>query len=430
MAQKRLRPPASADVSEPVGEAARIGQALRQLRGRRGLRQKELAQLCGMKSGQICSLELGRRQPSLRTLRRVCAALGTTPDDLLRIAMRGESPPQNMTDGAGETEALLPGLRELFETPEDKLFAPLSRRGILRTTRQDSYAAPLPSEDTVSEIERRITDYLRVEAICGAFRKAAIPLSFPFQPDADGAEALADSVRRFLGLGDSIVLDYVSVLENRGIRILFLPLPGGNESLSFYEREHESAFLIINDALTPEKQLFRLAIELAYLFLFTRNNGKPVHESAETNRRFAKYFAACFLLPRAAVLFAAASLGAGRNDWTFPLVLRVKRHFGVSAEAFCYRLLELGQISDATANGILGAIHGYYETHQKREPGETLPALLANGRLADLVERARGIPGAFDEARTIARHAGIPFEEPAAPAPRLPFFGYPGPDAP
>ena len=114
-----------------------------------------------MKSGQICSLELGRRQPSLRTLRRVCAALGTTPDDLLRIAMRGESPPQNMTDGAGETEALLPGLRELFETPEDKLFAPLSRRGILRTTRQDSYAAPLPSEDTVSEIERRITDYLR-----------------------------------------------------------------------------------------------------------------------------------------------------------------------------------------------------------------------------------------------------------------------------
>ena len=38
--------------------------------------------------------------------------------------------------------------------------------------------------------------------------------------------------------------------------------------------------------------------------------------------------------------------------------------------------------------------------------------------------------GAFDEARTIARHAGIPFEEPAAPAPRLPFFGYPGPDAP
>lgn len=400
--RRHQKPVVPAEEISPEEESLRVGEAVRILREKRGFRQSELAGLAGLAASQISAVENGRRQPSIATLRRICQALGTTLADLMRRA----------TGSVGDAEdpvssGMLPGMEELFQSPEDRLFAPLTRRGICRTTRFDSYATPLPSEDSVREIERRLTDYLRLETICGAFRRASVPLSLPFRADADGAEQLAGQVRGLLGLGDSIVLDYVSVFENHGIRVVFLPLPRLLESLSFYDMESASAFIVVNEECTVARQLFRLALELAYIYLFTHNGNRPVPESAEANRRFAKLFAACFLLPRASVLAAAASLGAGRGDWSYGLVLRVKRHFGVSAEAFCYRLLELGLLDDTALAGLLTLIRGHYAAHLNQEPGEALPALVRNGRLTDLLERARILPGVYDEVQAIARHAGI-----------------------
>ena len=67
-------------------------------------------------------------------------------------------------------------------------------------------------------------------------------------------------------------------------------------------------------------------------------------------------------------------------------------------------------LSDEALTGMLAAIRGHYETHQFREPGEALPPLARNGRLGDLLERARSVRGAYDEARAIARRAGVPFD--------------------
>ena len=44
------------------------------------------------------------------------------------------------------------------QDPEDALFAPLARRGVVRTTRADSVSAPLPSQEAVETIERRILE--------------------------------------------------------------------------------------------------------------------------------------------------------------------------------------------------------------------------------------------------------------------------------
>ncbi len=382
-------------------EARRIGEALRLARTRRGLMQGELAAAAGMPAAQISAIECGRRPPSLRTLRRVCAALGAKTEDLLRAASVGNSAP------AEESEPVLPGLTELFQSPEERLFAPLARAGIVRTVRADPLSSPPPTEECVRIVERRIADYLRLEKICGAFAGASIPLALPFTQDAAGAEELSTRVRRLLGLGDSIVLDYVSVLESHGIRVIFVPMPPGLGSQGFFDTRSGSAAFAVSDSITPEKQLFRLALELAWLYLFTRNGNEAVPESAESNRRFAKLFAACFIMPRAAVKNMAASLGAGRGDWTYPLLLRVKRHFGASAEAFAYRLLELGLVGRDALAGLLGAIKNHYDTHGNREPGEPAPALVRGGRFADLAERARSVPGAWDEVRAIARRAGL-----------------------
>ena len=386
-------------------EARRIGVALRTMREKRGLRQNELADLAGLAPSQVSEIENARRPPSLRTLRRLCAALDAAVDDLLRAATGRDAPGR---DRAGSVPgALLPGMESVFLSPSERLFAPLAERGIVRTTQPDSFSAPLPPEETVRELERRFDDYLSLERLCGAFGSATIPLCLPFRVDSDGAERLASRVRSLLGLGDSIVLDYVSVLENHGVRIVFLPLPQGLESLSFLDCRGDSAFVAVGDRLTPEKQLFRIALEIAWIYLFVRNGRRPVREAAEANRRFAKLFAACFLLPRAAVAETASSLGIGRADWTYPLVLRVKRHFGASAEAFSYRLFEIGLVDERSLSGILDSIKAHYAASRNAEPGETLPALVRNGRLADLVERARGIPEAEAAAEAAARHAGI-----------------------
>lgn len=381
-------------------DAAAFGAALRAVRERRGLRQQELAEMAGLTAPQVSSFESGARMPTVRTLRRLAAALDASLDSLFG----GDAP---APAAAAETGAPS-GLQDLFRTPEEALFAPLAAEGVHRTTRRDAYAGRLPGEEDVRRLERRILDYRRLETLCGAFRQSAIPLSLPFRADAEGAEMLAGRVRESLGLGDSIVHDYVSVLENHGVRIVFLPLAEGVESLSFHDAPSDSAFLAVDDSRTAEKQLFRMAVELAWIYLYVRNGRRAVPEAAEANRRFANLFAACFLLPRPAVLAFAASLGAGRGDWTYRLVLRVKRHFGVSAEAFAYRLLELGLLSDEALSGILGEIRRHYAANRNREPGEALPPLVRNGRLADLVERARSIPGAADEAAAIARRAGVP----------------------
>lgn len=384
-----------------AADAAAFGASLRALRERRGLRQQELAATAGLTPPQVSSFEAGARLPSVRTLRRLAAALDTTLDAL--FAGDPDGPAAATPAEAG----VLPGMQDLFRTPEEALFAPLAAEGVRRTTRRDAYSGRLPGEEDVRRLERRILDYRRLETICGAFRQAAIPLSLPFRTDAEGAELLAGRVRESLGLGDSILHDYVSVLENHGVRVVFLPLSGGIESLSFHDAPSDSAFIAVDDSRTAEKQLFRMAVELAWIYLFARNGRRAVPEAAEANRRFANLFAACFLLPRSAVLSAAASLGAARGDWTYRLVLRVKRHFGASAEAFAYRLLELGLLSDAELAAILGEIRRHYAAHRNREPGEALPPLVRNGRLADLVERARTIPGAAEEAAAIARRAGV-----------------------
>lgn len=407
--QPRFKPPASPFPAGMEGEerereeARRMGEALRALRERRGMLQNELAEASGMTPAQVCAFERGRRSPSLRSLRRMCEALGARAEDLLRSATGRE----DRSAAAGRDEAVLPGLADLFQTPEQRAFAPLASLGVVRTVLADSLSSPLPPEECVRAIETRIGDYLRLEKICGAFAGASIPLSLPFAQDAAGAEALATKVRRHLGLGDAIVLDYVSVLESHGIRVLFLALPPGLGSIGFHDSRSGSAVFAVSDSITPEKQLFRLALELAWLYLFTRNGNGPVPEAAENNRRFAKLFAACFLMPRGSVQSMAESLGARRGGWTYPLLLRVKRHYGVSAEALAYRLLELRLIDSHALSGFLGSIREHYATHQNREPGEPAPPLVRNGRFADLLERGRVVPGAYDEVRSIARRAGI-----------------------
>ncbi|MDD2456512.1 MAG: hypothetical protein PHE10_09320, partial [Kiritimatiellae bacterium] len=78
------------------------------------------------------------------------------------------------------------------------------------------------------------------------------------------------------------------------------------------------------------------------------------------------------------------------------MLLRLKHRFGVSAEAFNYRLHELGLIKAERQGELRAAIRRHYETHSFAELGDSRRILSPNGRLGDLLHIAlrRGDPEA------------------------------------
>ncbi|HKD99920.1 MAG TPA: helix-turn-helix transcriptional regulator [Planctomycetota bacterium] len=66
-----------------------MGERIRELRHRLGLRQEDLAARIGIARPNLARLEAGRHLPTTSTLRRVADALGCRTEDLL--AMPGES---------------------------------------------------------------------------------------------------------------------------------------------------------------------------------------------------------------------------------------------------------------------------------------------------------------------------------------------------
>lgn len=61
-----------------------LGRNVRDWRKRRGLSQEELALETGMKRGYVSDIERGTRNPSVKALGRLAAALKVEPDALLR----------------------------------------------------------------------------------------------------------------------------------------------------------------------------------------------------------------------------------------------------------------------------------------------------------------------------------------------------------
>ena len=115
----------------------------------------------------------------------------------------------------------------------------------------------------------------------------------------------------------------------------------------------------------------RLIYELGLIYLYANNKYSMLIETKET-RRLAKYFAACFLVPRDCLLNDIFTFGIRPAEWTYEIVLAFKTRFGVSAESFVYRLLEIKKIQKNVADSILEKIHEFYAKNNNSEPGDTL----------------------------------------------------------
>lgn len=347
---------------EDVRLRNRIGLQIRTLRQVKHLSQSELARRIGVRPGPLNALEKGRHVPSGRLLMRLADELETTVDVLLA---RGQ------TSGSAVREE-----RSIYLTGTPASGHPSAQPILLR----DDLPLNPAVERRLAEI---IREFLDLEDICGAQKCASIPLRHPFTADDRGIEVLAQQVRQFLGIGYAVIFDYLELFENAGLRVVFCKLPEDRASAAYYDAVNSNAFFFINEKVGVERQVFELAKRLGSIYI--HNGGANIPDTL----RIARKFAAFFLMPEAAVRATVAQTGLTPDRWTYPLVLRLKHRFGVSAESFVIRLEELDLITGALAKKIKTRIRREYKKTGYKEPDGSRRILSPNGRLEDLRAVAR-----------------------------------------
>ena len=354
-----------------------IGKNIRFFRRSRNWTLKQLAAKIGIQEGPLGRIERGLNLPSAAVIYSLTQTL-----DIPANALFAHDLPQAQA-AAEDTDTLFVTIDEAPTPPPKKLF--------------------LACHDIM-------TAFHTLEDILGVQKHALIPLNVPFEPNYPGMEQLAARVRHCLGAGDAVIFDYIELLENHGLRIIFFPFQRDAavfDALSFYESRHQNAFFFINSKNNPEKQLFSLARELGKILIFnkisTRSDplfptpGSDSDLRPITPDRAARKFAAVFLMPETAVRATVSQLGITPDTWTWDLLLRIKHRFGISTEAFLYRLLELGLISESLSETLQIKIKQHYDQTGFGEPDNSRRILNANGRFFDLLLTAGNIESAREE---------------------------------
>ncbi len=356
MNSKRRAQPKTGPDAEPeiAALAQRIGSNIKRLRRERHLTQTELARRIGMPPPALNAVEKGSHVPAGRTLYLVAKMLGVTANDL-------------------------------FEIPDPETLSPVAWLPVEGL--EDNTPPP--------HIHALARAYLTLEDLCNVPRRPTIPLHPAFDISEKGMADLAAVMRHHLGVTHAIIFDYLELLENAGIRILFCDLPNNIESLSAFDPLHTNAFIFVSSSLStvPERQLFRLIYELGRVLLHARwaNTGQTLKLKRQT--RMPKFFAGHFLMPDSAVRATVRRLGVSPDSWDFDLLCRIKTRFGVSAESFLYTLNDLKLIKPRLSESILKQLYAHYEATGYSEPGQRFRRLNPNAAFLDLLHIAtqRGV---------------------------------------
>ncbi len=362
-----------------IGEldARRIGERIRRLRRQMNLTQAALAARVGIRTGAMNYLENGHHLPSLPVLHNLAAALRVGLDTLI-------SAPDPAAIAVHEEQAAYGSARhvrneEAFSAPVGEYTARHARMVRFDPPKADLDVATLQTLDTL------LNAFLALEDICGVQKRAAIPLTLQCPVTEFGLTRFTAQVRTLFGVNEAVIFDYLELFENVGLRVIFLPLPGKIESVTFYDRVSENAFFFIAEGATVERQIFRLCYGLGRVYLYNGNLGEESRIGKLDCEHAARRFAALFLMPEEAVATSVRQVGIAPSQWSWELLLRLKHRFGVSAEAFLYRLEELELIAPAPRAELKTRIYAHYETRNWSEPDSSRRIPSPNGRLGDLL---------------------------------------------
>ena len=379
-------------------EAKTVGARIRARRKKTGTKQATLAQEAGISAAQLCHIEKGSVEPSIKTLRRIAEALGTTTGGLLEATDETARRPE--AAGPLPGDALASDALERIQCTMQDAQCTMAARPEGSPHRSAEDVEPVTGLWRVHDardaaVDRRVRARLRreteawkkIERKAGVAGAATLPLFFPAA--AEQGALLAREVRTAGGLGPAAAVDPVAFLEGKGFRVIETKLPAGLDSWSLWDPDDGTAFVFLREAATPERKRFRAAFELGHLARFISGGFRPLRDIG-ASRKASRAFAAAFLLPEEAVREAAHGLAIGPEDWTWELVLALKARFGTSAETFLYRIEELGMVSHSRNRAFRRLLEEHYARCRAAGKKDLEPAAPRNagGRLGALKLRA------------------------------------------
>ena len=360
-----------------------IGKNIRYLRREQGWTLAKLAAKAGMSEVPLGRIERNVNAPSASAIYSLSKALNVSVDTLFA---------------------------EGHESFRQRRFEDEKKPFLIATDIEDLFTSQLKS------MAKDIIDgFQALEDICAAQKHAKIPLFIPFEANYQGMENLSLNIRRYMGVEHGIVFDYFELFESQGFRVIAVPMPKAIDGFSYYDPPNQNAFFFLNTKKNSERQLFRLAYELGSILIMTaaiqRNEILGEHTNAQkasdkkpfTPHRAARRFAATFLMPSDAVIDTVRQLGIRQKQWSYDLLLRIKHRFGVSTEAFLYRLDDLDLIDSSLIEPLKAKIHKHYGKTDFGEPDFSRRLLTPNGRLWDLVLTGKELKEGRKEAIAIER---------------------------
>lgn len=232
-------------------------------------------------------------------------------------------------------EALQVSERYLMSSSDIQLEEVEFRKNRLTSRREEASV----QASVVSAVER----YLQVEELLAAPSASwSMPASAPFQVQTyQDAESAANRLRQLWELGVDPIPNLAEFLEEKGIKVIALPLEDAVAGLMCFVRRQGDGrvpVIVVNSKNTGERQRFTLAHELGHLLLSVSDD---LDEELASHR-----FAGAFLMP-AEVL--SAEVGLHRKTVSLGELLQLKRLFGVSIQAIAYRCKDLAILQPRAA---------------------------------------------------------------------------------
>ena len=304
------------------------------LREQRNLTQSDLAEVVGVTRQTIAVWEKGERLPSVGQLSSIASAL-SVPLEVF-FAVPAHEP--QLLFRADKAEVLTPALKAL--------------------------------------VLQQASNYAKIEQQLGEI--SLTPPTMPLEVyDPITVERMAGEVRDFLGVEHAPLGDVIARLEDRGLKVLLVPLPSHVSGFSALTSDF-GAIIVVNHAHPVERQFFTALHELAHLICHHHDFSQPSQPIASKPREdIANHLAGAMLLPREVI---ERELRSFRDRWIPQALLEdIKARYSVSLRTIIIRAEQVGLISKKQCGQQLGVI--------KRDYPETEPVQLKRQSAASRLER-------------------------------------------
>lgn len=276
------------------------------------------------------------------SLEEAAERLGVQPEELAQWEERVSEPPiERLWDMA-----------ELYQRPVDYFVTetpPLPEEVSFRlTTSRAMKELSLEVRYVITRFEELCRSATEMERLL----QKPHPIRVPRLPGERNPERLAAMERERLGLGERPIDDLRGLLEEQGVRIFELPVPGDVFSGLSWWHDDYGPCILVNARDVPGRRAFTMTHEYAHLLAETSPTvcdlNLDVHEE-----RFANRFARSFLMPASDVKNAFQKRGYSATTLTAKNLGSLARRYRVSLEAMGRRLEELQLIRAGTTDSFI-----------------------------------------------------------------------------